>query len=128
MEVPRPEVQRLIDLVRRRDILVEQKKRATQDIDREIDGIDNQLAAAGGIIVPQPAGVLRQTRLNLRVRPGSNAEKLLLALARNAKASIGELAIEVYGSDDDDNRHKVRAVQFHLRKTGRLPKLTDGAP
>ena len=125
---PGPGVQRIIDLVHRRDVLMSERMKLIGNLDAEIAKIDFELAAAGGIIAPKSATpeAARQRSLKLGVRSGSFAEKVLLALAENPRATLGQLAESAYGADNVSNRHKVRAVQFHLRKTGRLSKA-DGA-
>jgi hypothetical protein len=119
-----PQIQRVLDLVHRRDELVEEKKRRTADIDAEIAKIDRDLRVAGnGIQHAEQTAPAGQHSLGLKpVRAGSYAEKVLIALGGNPAMGIGELAIAVYGDDTDSSRHKIRALQFHLRRSGRLAK------
>jgi hypothetical protein len=116
--------QRVIDLVHRRDSLVSERVRVTKDLDAEIASIDRELAAAGDILKRsgEAPSADAQIKLNLKVRAGSNAEKVMVALAKAPGMGIGELAIAVYGEDTAHNRHKIRAVTFNLRRTGRLAK------
>jgi hypothetical protein len=121
---PRPGVQRLIDLVHRRDVLLHEREKMTATIDAELSRIETELAAAAGIISTKdaPPEAARQRSLALHVRPGSFAEKILLALAAKPDIRLGELAQEVYGEDTAQTRHKIRAAVFHLRKTNRLTR------
>jgi hypothetical protein len=123
-------VQNIIDLVHRRDVLVTERAKTLANLDAEIAQIDRALAAAGGLIAPETATPeeARQRSMNLRVRAGSNAEKVLLAIARNSRVSLGELAELVYGSDDDDSRHKTRSVLWNLKNTGRLSADVEVTP
>jgi hypothetical protein len=129
MDTAPPAVQRLIDLVHRRDVLVSERAKVVANLDAEITRIDAELSAAGGIVTPVAVGPAdaRQRSLTLGVRPGSHAETILLALARKPDSTIGELASEVYGDDTENTRHKIRAAQYHLRKTGRLAKPKEAA-
>jgi hypothetical protein len=130
MEFPSTEsgVQRIVDLVHRRDVLMNERAKVTANLDAEIAKIDSALSAASGIISPEPSASPRQVRLNLGVRPGTYAEKVLLHLARNPQAALGEIAADVYGDDSHSSRHKVRAVIWSLKDKGRLPKTAEVSP
>jgi hypothetical protein len=123
-------VQNIINLVHRRDVLVTERAKTLANLDAEIEQIDRALAAAGGLIAPEMATPEeeRQRSMNLRVRAGSNAEKALLAIARDSHVTMGELADLLYGSRGDDARHKVRSVLWNLKKTGRLSKDVEVSP
>ena len=114
-------VQRVVDLVHRRDGLLADRVRLTKDIDAAIEAIERELRGDGA---PDDG----QRALDLNVRSGSFAAAALLALSKSPNMGLGELAIAVYGVDDKSTRHKIRAVIYHLKNTGRIPKAKEIGP
>lgn len=110
-----------MDLVHQRDGLIAERARLTKDIDAAIEAIDRELR---GDASPDDG----QRTLDLKVRAGSYAEAALRALSKSPNMGLGELAIAVYGVDDESARHKIRAVIYHLRKTGRMAKGKEIRP
>lgn len=120
-------IQRIVDLVHRRDDLLKRRAQLTEDIDREISAIEAQLVSertpVGTSLAPSNAVIAAAAATGaVTVKAGSHAEKILKLVAKEGRLPpIGELATFIYGEDTKTTRHNLGAVLWGLRKTGRLP-------
>lgn len=125
-------LQRVIDLVHRRDALEAERSKLTSDLDRKIAAVNAEIEAMLGASAPKPplATVFHGPTRRKRGRPRANgagfANRTLAAIADSPGAPYRDLAVRVYGRADADTLHRLRAVINTLKNQGRI-KLIAGA-
>ena len=125
-------LERVVELVHRRDELRQRRNALTQKLDAEIVRVEDELAtlvqARDG--TPEttarhpPAGqtepVLVSAAATSKSHSGSITERLLTILSASPTAGTKFLARQLHGKDDRAAQNRIRSSLSFLRKTGRI--------
>lgn len=120
--------QAIIDLVHRRDALIARRDELIRDVQLEIDGIDEALGnlrpahgvvmARGVAISHPPAGAPQSPPSVFRTK----SEHLIDIISKSHEEPLNysNVAKEVYGSDSDDAKGRLRSALSSLSHSGRI--------
>lgn len=110
----------VLKAAKRVDELRAERTRLTARIDSEIRGAETELARLIG------EGDLVQIELPTEASgSATHQDRVVSILAGSPRATVAEMAGQLYGEVDDATKHKIRSLLWTLKKRGRIRKVGD---